>query len=228
MREYVIAKYIRLSIEDAVTESLSIPHQRRLLDEYIEGMDIHGATVLEFVDNGYTGTNYERPAVQELLTLVQSGGVDCILCKDFSRFGRNAVETGYFVDQVFPLYQTRFISVSDGFDSDDHKEDTGGIDIAFKHIIHEQYSRDLSIKVKSAKRQQMARGENIVKNAIYGYRKGANGRWEIDDTAAEVVRTMYRLALDGLPPAKIRDRLCTVKIPTPREYQSMQIGRAHV
>ena len=109
----IIAKYIRLSVDDGITESLSIPHQSMILDAHIDELDIPNATVIEFVDNGYTGTNMERPALQEMLDLVRSGRVNCIVVKDFSRFSRNALESGYYIEQVFPLYHIRFISVSD-------------------------------------------------------------------------------------------------------------------
>ena len=102
--------------------------------------------ILEFIDNGHTGTNFERPAVQELLTMVQAGKINCIIVKDLSRFGRNSIETGYFIERVFPLYHTRFISVSDDFDTANFKGDTGGIDIAFKYLISEWYSRYMSLK----------------------------------------------------------------------------------
>ncbi len=88
-------------------------------------MIFRGAEVMEFVDNGHTGTNFERPAVQEMLELVRAGKVNCIVVKDFSRFGRNAIETGYFIERVFPLYRVRFISVSDRFDSAEYEGDTG-------------------------------------------------------------------------------------------------------
>jgi hypothetical protein len=225
MSEYVIAKYIRLSVEDDKTESMSIPHQRLMLDRHIEELEIPNAKVIEFVDNGHSGTNMERPAVQEMLDLARSGGVNCICVKDFSRFSRNAMDSGYFIEQVFPLYQIRFISVTDNFDSNDHKNDTGGIDVAFKLLMHEYYSKDLSEKIKSAKRIQMARGENIVAGAIYGYRKNDTGNWEPDPGAAAVVREIYRMALDGISPAKIRDRLFEEKYPTPREYIDMKHGK---
>ena len=176
MSNYVIAKYLRLSFDDAVTDSLSIPNQHSQIDSHIEALDIPNVEVLEFIDNGYTGTNLERPAVQELLDLVQCGRVNCIITKDFSRFSRNAIESGYYIEQVFPLYRIRFISVSDGFDSNDCIDGTGGIEVAFKLLMHEHYSRDLSRKVKSTKRVQMLNGENIVANAIYGYRKNEGGR----------------------------------------------------
>lgn len=110
----MIALYIRLSVEDFKTESLSIPNQKLILREKAMSLpEWDNGEVLEFVDNGHTGTNFERPAVQELLTMVQAGKIDCIIVKDLSRFGRNSIETGYFIERVFPLYHTRFISVSD-------------------------------------------------------------------------------------------------------------------
>jgi DNA invertase Pin-like site-specific DNA recombinase len=143
MQEYTIAKYIRLSLDENITDSMSIENQRLILDKHIADMDIPNARILEMVDNGYSGTNYERPAVQELLAMVREGKIDCIAVKDFSRFGRNAIETGYFIEQVFPLFRTRFISVSDYFDSDKHEGGTGGMEVAFKFIMHEYYSKDL-------------------------------------------------------------------------------------
>ena len=220
--EYVIAKYIRLSIEDDKTESLSIENQHLLLDRHIDGLEMPNARVLDFVDNGHTGVNMERAAMQEMLELVRAGGVNLIIFKDFSRFSRNAMDSGYFIEQVFPLYQVRVISVSDDYDSDNYIGDAGGIDVAFKFLMHEYYSADLSAKVKSAKRLQMRRGENIVAKAIYGYHK-VDGKWEPDGVASEVVRKIYDLAQDGLSPAQIRDRLFAENIPTPQEY--LELGR---
>ncbi|MCL1842321.1 MAG: recombinase family protein [Defluviitaleaceae bacterium] len=214
----VIAKYIRLSLDDGITESLSIPNQHMLLDAHIDELEIPNATVIEFVDNGYTGTNMERPALQEMLDLVRSGRINCIVVKDFSRFSRNALESGYYIEQIFPLYRIRFISVSDRFDSNDYMNDTGGIDVAFKFLMHEYYSQDLSKKVKSAKRIKMARGENIVATAIYGYRKNDVGKWEPEPRSANVVRKIFELALQGLPPSIVKVRLFEAGEPTPREH----------
>jgi DNA invertase Pin-like site-specific DNA recombinase len=180
MNEFVIAKYLRLSIDDAVSESMSIPHQRLMLDEFIDELAIPNTTVIEFEDNGYTGTNLDRPAAQEMLDLVRCGRVNCIVVKDFSRFSRDSMESGYYVEQVFPLYGVRFISVSDHYDSIDYTGGTGGLDVAFKFIMHEHYSRDLSKKVKSTLQIRMKNGENIVGDAIYGYRKNKAGKWEYD------------------------------------------------
>jgi len=222
MNEYVIAKYIRLSIDDGITESLSITNQHRMLDRLIDDMEISNVTVMEFVDNGYSGTNMERPALQEMLELVRSGRINCIMVKDFSRFSRNMAESGYYIEKVFPLYRIRFISISDRFDS---KEDSGGIDVTFRFLMHEFYSQDLSKKVKSARRIKMVRGENIVANAIYGYRKNDVGKWEPEEISSSIVVMIYEMALAGMPPSVIKEKLCLAGCPTPREHIEMLRGK---
>lgn len=148
---YIIALYIRLSTEDRKTGSMSIDSQRQLLRHYADSaMDVKRFEIREFVDNGFSGTNFERPAIQKLLELVRNGQINCIMVKDFTRFGRNSIEVGYFMERVFPLYRVRFISVNDNFDSDTLHGDTGGINVAFKYLV-KFYSRDLSIKNKSAR-----------------------------------------------------------------------------
>ena len=147
MQKYVIALYIRLSLEDYKYDSMSIENQHLALNEFVSSMpESANAEVLEFIDNGYSGTNFERPKVQELIEMVRANKIDCIIVKDFSRFGRNSIETGYFIERVFPLFHTRFISINDDFDSDQHKGDTGGMDVAFKYLISEYYSRDMSME----------------------------------------------------------------------------------
>lgn len=221
MRKYLIALYIRLSLEDVKTESMSIPNQRLILREKAMSLsEWDNAEVMEFVDNGHSGTNFERPAVQELLKMVQAGKVDCIIVKDLSRFGRNSIETGYFIECVFPLYHTRFISVSDHFDTADYKGDTGGIDIAFKYLISECYSRDMSMKTKSAKYAKMRRGEYQSAICPYGYKKSADGRMEPDTEAAEVVKQIFLWGAEGNTAAEIIRRLYEKRIPTPAEYRA--------
>lgn len=219
MHEYVIAKYLRLSLDDAKSESMSIENQRIIIGEHIASLDESNVKVLEFVDNGHSGTNFERPGVQEVLRLVQSGVIDCVIVKDFSRFGRNSLEVGYFIEKVFPLFHTRFISVSDMFDTNDHEEDTGGLAVAIQYVTHEFYSRDLSKKIKSAKRERMRRGEYQSKNCVFGYIKGEDGRLTIDDLAAETVRMIFALAAEGNSYSAIAKRLYDAKRPTPAEYK---------
>ena len=219
---------MRLSQDDAVSESMSIHHQRIMLDEFIDELSIPNAsntTVLEFVDNGYSGTNLNRPGVQEMLDLVRSARVNCIIVKDFSRFSRDSMESGYYIEQVFPLYGVRFIAVSDHYDSADYDGGTGGLDVAFKFLMHEHYSKDLSKKVRSALHISMKNGEHIVGSAIHGYRKNGSGKWEHDPPAAEVVRDIFSMALEGMTTAQIRDKLFADRKPTPKEYEHLNKGK---
>ncbi|GHU94485.1 hypothetical protein FACS1894208_05650 [Clostridia bacterium] len=190
-----IAKYIRLSIEDSKSDSMSIENQRLLLDRHIKSLNIPNASIIEEVDNGSTGTNYDRPGIQRILERVRAGEIEILLIKDFSRLGRNAIETGYLVEMVFPLFKTRLISVSDGFDSNEHLGDTGGLEVAFKFLMHEYYSRDLSKKIKSAKNEKIRRGEYYT-HIPFGYIK-QNGKLTIDEPKAEIVREIFNLKLDG-------------------------------
>ena len=143
MQKYVIALYIRLSIEDYKYDSLSIENQSLVLHEYAASMpEALNAEIMEFIDNGYSGTNFERPQVQKLIELVRANQIDCIIVKDFSRFGRNSIETGYFIERVFPLFHTRFISISDDFDSSKFKGDTGGMDgiqVSHQRVLQPRY-----------------------------------------------------------------------------------------
>ncbi len=218
--KYTIALYIRLSVEDVKTESLSIHNQRLVLEKYAETLiDTDDYEILEFVDNGYTGTNFERPAVQELLELIRTFKINCILVKDFSRFGRNSLEVGYFIEQVFPLFKVRFISINDNFDTVNYNGDTGGMEFAFKNLINEYYSIDLSRKSKTAKYSKMRKGEYQSKICRFGYKKGKNNRLEIDDEAAKAVKMIFQMVLDGKSIPQIAQCLYEKNIPTPGEYK---------
>ena len=220
MNNYVIAKYIRLSLEDLKYDSLSISNQRNLLDKHIETLDIENAEVLEFEDNGWSGTNFERPAVQELLELVKCSKVNCIIVKDFSRFGRNSIEMGYFIEKVFPIFGVRFISINDNFDSSTFIGETGGLEVAFKYLINEIYSQDLSVKTKSAKYAKMRRGEYQAKVCFYGYKVTADKKLIPDENTAPVVKMIFELAHQGKSSFQISQVLYEKGIPTPGEYKT--------
>lgn len=218
---YTIALYMRLSLEDEKTDSLSIPNQRLILREKAMSLpEWSGAEILEFVDNGHTGTNFERPAVQRLLEMANLGKINCIMVKDLSRFGRNSIETGYFIEKVFPLYHIRFIAVSDNFDSAELNGDTGGVDMAFKYLINECYSRDMSIKSKSAKYARFKRGEYQSVVCPYGYQKSVDGRMKPDEETADYVRQIFQWAADGLSAGAIARKLSEMKILTPGEHKA--------
>ncbi|MCM1335644.1 MAG: recombinase family protein [Bacteroides sp.] len=224
----MIALYIRLSLEDEKYDSLSIENQQILLREKAMSLPEYATSeVKEFVDNGHTGTNFERPAVQQLLEMVRAGKVSTILVKDLSRFGRNSIETGYFIEKVFPLYHVRFIAISDNFDTAEHKGETGGIEIAFKYLINEYYSRDLSIKSRTARMAKMRRGEYQSIICPYGYQKGANGRMIPDEETAENVRRIFEWAAQGLSSDEIVRKLYELGIPTPAEHKASKGKHYH-
>lgn len=223
MDNCVIAKYIRLSMDEAMTDSQSIESQRMMLDRFIaEKMSAEDATVLEFVDNGFSGTNFERPGVQELLELIQAGKVHCVLVKDFSRFGRNAIETGYFIERVFPLYSVRFISLDDCFDSAEYGGDTGGLEVSFKFLIHELYSKDLSRKITSVKRDKIRRGEALTKNCVFGYMLDSRRKMVIDPAAADTVRLIFNMYAKNKSLADIEKRLYEESRLSPASYKKQK------
>lgn len=227
MDKYIIALYLRLSLDDSKTQSVSIETQRKILQAFVDSLEIPNAEIIEFVDNGYSGTNFERPKVQELLDLVRSFKINCIIVKDFSRFGRNSIEVGYFTQQVFPLFNVRFISVSDNFDSDNYKGDTGGLAVAFKYLVNECYSRDLSRKTKTAKYSKMRRGEYNSGTYCYGYIRGEDGGMEIDSYAADIVRMIFNLSAEGKTSTDISKMLFDKGIPTPAQHKAKRGIKTH-
>ena len=218
---YVIALYMRLSVKGIRVDSMSIENQRNSLLKFVDSMeDVRNAQILEFADDGYSGTNFERPAVQRLLEMVQEGKINCVIVKDFTRFGRNSLEVGYYMERVFPAYRVRFISVNDSYDSGTMAGDTGGVNVAFKYLMGEFYSRDLSVKTRTAKYVRMRRGEYQSVICPYGYRKSADGRMEPDEETAPVVRLIFELAAKGLNSQQISNALFDREIPTPGEYKA--------
>ena len=185
------------------------------------------AEVLEFIDNGYSGTNFERPKVQELIELVRANQIDCIIVKDFFSVWAKQHRNRLLHRAGVPIISHRFISINDDFDSDQHKGDTGGMDVAFKYLISEYYSRDMSMKTKSAKYAKMQRGEYQSKICPYGYRKSADGRMEPNPETAAVVQLIFQLAATGIGAAAITRELFKRGIPTPGEYKAAHGQQYH-
>jgi DNA invertase Pin-like site-specific DNA recombinase len=188
--------------------------------------DMDGGKILEFVDNDYSGLNFERPGVQELLELVRDGKINCILVKDFSRFGRDALETGYFIERVFPLFQVRFIAVSDNYDSFACEGGIGGMEVSFKFLINEYYSRDLSMKIRTAKHAKAMRGELVTKNCAYGYMLDENRNMVIDPEAADTVRLIFGMYANKKSLVDIERRLYEEQRLTPLAHKKRRRGEA--
>ena len=169
MQKYVIALYIRLSIEDYKYDSLSIENQSLVLHEYAASMpEALNAEIMEFIDNGYSGTNFERPQVQKLIELVRANQIDCIIVKDLSRFGRNYIETGRYLERIFPFMGVRFIAINDHYDSAEENDDKGRILIPFNNLINDTYCRDISLRVRSHLDVKRKEGQFIGSFAGYG------------------------------------------------------------
>lgn len=209
---------MRLSDEDdhEFQESNSITSQREILKNYLnshrEFVDYH---TVEFCDDGYSGTNFTRPGVQKMLEQVRAGEISVIMVKDFSRFGRNYIEVGNYLEQVFPFLGIRFISVNDGFDSDVSDFSGEFLDVAFKNLVHDLYSKDLSEKIISVRQMKARKGEFITPYAPYGYLKSPEQRLVPDLEAALVVRRIFHMALEGVPKAHIANALNRDGIPAP-------------
>jgi len=221
----ILAEYIRLSQEDENEgESNSIINQRDLLNAFVESSpDLSQYEVVEFCDDGYSGTNFDRPGVKALLEEVRAGNIQCIIVKDLSRFGRNYIDIGDYLEQIFPFLGVRFISVNDRFDSNDFDGTTGGLDVGFRNLIYSLYSKDLSQKVRSAKKTRMEKGEFIGSHAPYGYAKSPENRKKlvVDKKAAAVVRRIFAMADEGKNAVQIANVLNTENIPTPYIYKRL-------
>lgn len=218
-----IASYLRLSKEDGreEAESGSIGMQRQLLQGYIRA-HFKQYDLTEFCDDGYTGTNLRRPGVTALLAQVKEGAVDCIIVKDFSRFSRDYIELGTYVGQLFPLMNVRFISVNDGYDSSDGSDRAGELDVVFRHLLYDLYSKDLSVKVRSALAVRQAKGIYAAATPPFGYKKAPGDRHmlEIAEDEAEVVRKIFAMAADGMSSSRIARRLNEDGVKTPAEFRA--------
>lgn len=182
-KRYCVAMYLRISVEDednqkkGKDESNSIGNQRDLLYRHIESCpELSGGKVIELCDDGFSGTNFQRPAVTRLLDMARAKELDCVILKDFSRFGRDYIEVSNYIDQIFPFLGIRIISVNDGYDSVAMSGKTSGVDIAFRNIIYDYYSKDLSAKVKSGKLTKAKKGDYLSPYAPFGYRKSESNK----------------------------------------------------
>ena len=223
----VIACYIRLSEDDEDTakgikdESNSVTAQRNLIRGYIKReSDFEGYGVLEYVDDGYTGTTFTRPGYERLMEDAKGGNISVIIVKDFSRLGRDYLETGNLLERIFPLLQIRFISVNDNYDSADCNGMTGGLTVALKNVMNAMYSKDLSGKVRSAMTTRAKNGQYVAAKVAYGYVKDSEDIHHllIDDEAADNVRLIFNFAAEGKNKHWICGYLNTNGIPTPSEY----------
>ena len=223
-RVYAVGGYVRLSVEDSGKPGTdTIEEQKSLIVGYIEEhADLR--LVRLYCDNGHTGTNFERPAFDQLMNDIRAGKIDCIVVKDLSRFGRNYLETGNYLERVFPYIDVRFIAVTDHFDTLTAERNSDGYIIPLKNIINEVYSRDISRKSASVLAEKQRKGEFIGTWAAYGYRKCEDDPHKIepDEETAPVVREIFSLRLSGMGYLQIARLLNARGIPSPGRYHYLK------
>lgn len=214
--------YVRLSKEDKehMDSSQSVLSQKQMIEKFLR---VHSDIELYdyFVDDGYSGTDMERPEFQRMKQAFEDGIINCIIIKDLSRLARNDEESGKYIFIIFPFYNIRFISVNDHVDSYERPESVNNLEISFKNIMHSEYSRDLSKKVISASNVRRKRGEFLGAFCAYGYKKDPLDfhHLVIDDEAAMTVRYIYKRYLETQNMYAIAQELSESNIPTPLEYK---------
>lgn len=236
MREtrLALAKYLRTSLEDygkshqLVDQSNSIINQRKVIERYIvEHEDLNGMDTVEYIDDGYTGTNMDRPRFRDMIRDIEDGKISCIIVKDLSRLGRNYLEVGEYLEKIFPAAGIRVITATDGYDSQTLSGTTGGIAVGLRNLIYDSYSKDLSVKVRSAMQVRMEKGR-FVNHTPYGYQKSPEDKHLMipDPETAPIVREIFRLALAGKSTSQIATVLNDRKVPTPLQYKQHRIRPA--
>lgn len=221
---YNVSLYERLSREDGdKLESDSIINQQALLEDYCrQHSELH--IVDHYSDDGYTGTNFDRPAFKRLLHDIESGDINCVIVKDLSRFGRDYIDMGYYLERYFPSHNVRFIAINDRIDSERGPYD---MMLPLKNVFNTQYAKDISEKVRSAFSVKQHRGEFVGAFASYGYLKDPENHNHliIDPVAAAIVHRIFEMAASGIGQNRIAIILNDEKIPCPSEYKRLMGDR---
>ena len=211
-----VAIYIRLSREDLdkadSTDSLSVNNQKTVLMEYVKK---NGYTLVDvYIDDGYTGTNFDRPAFKRMIKDIENGKIDMVITKDLSRLGRDYIATGEYVEKYFPLHNVRYVALLDGIDT---FLDTCNNDIApFKAVINDMYSRDNSKKIRTALKSMQQKGKWVGGCTPFGYTKDPEDKNHLipDSKEAPIVKEIFRLAGNGMTYYQIKDKLTKDNVPT--------------
>lgn len=227
-KTYLCGGYLRLSKEDGdvagseTLQSNSIENQKEYIEDYIHSKP--EIKIVDFyVDDGYSGVNFDRPDFQRMLQDIKNKKIDCVIVKDLSRLGRNYIEVGRYIERLFPLLGVRFIAINDNFDSADDTAASNNIIIPFKNLINDAYCRDISIKIRSHLEVKRKRGEFIGAFAVYGYMRGKDkNKLIVDPYAAEIVKEIFGMKMDGMSQQAIADELNSLGILSPAEYKKEQ------
>lgn len=217
------AAYIRLSVENNGQETDdSLRTQIALVESFIcKHNDLY--LLDTYVDNGFSGTKFDRPEFVRMMDDVKTGRIQCVVVKDLSRFGRDYLETGYYIETIFPLLNVRFISITDQFDST-REEDRNSLSVPIKNIVNAMYAKDYSRKQEAFREMCKKTGRVMDINAPYGYRMAKETkRLEIDQSVAPYVRMIFAWALAGVPRLEIARRMEIVGAPTPAKHDNWKV-----
>ncbi len=231
-RQFLAAMYLRLSRDDSdvgnvtdregnlKSESNSIGNQRELIRAFIheqQNMELYDI----YVDDGFSGSNFDRPEFKRMMCDIEAGKVNCVIVKDLSRFGRDYIESGRYIQKVFPALSVRFIALTDHYDSFQTDVSESGIVLPVKNFINDAYCRDISTKIKSQFEVKRKKGECIAPFAPYGYKKEENNKNRLvpDEYAADVVRKIFSWKMEGMAVSAIAEKLNKLGILSPKEYK---------
>lgn len=221
---YRTALYARLSVEDSKNPDCdTIENQMNLLREYVKDKP-YLQVAEEFVDNGVTGTRFDRPGFSRMIGCMRKGDIDCIIVKDFSRLGRNYLEAGDYLEKIFPFFGVRFISVTDGYDSLLSEAAEDGLIVPLKNLINEAYAKDVSKKIETALAIKQRKGEFVGANAPYGYKKSPENKHRliVDEEVRQVVVDIFEWKAAGMGYGAIARKLNEAGIPAPSRYRYLK------
>lgn len=227
-KTYLCGGYLRLSKEDddiAKSETLqsnSIENQKEYIEDYLQSKP--EIRVVDFyIDDGYSGVNFDRPDFQRMLQDIKDKKINCLIVKDLSRLGRNYIEVGKYIERLFPFLGVRFIAINDNFDSADDAALSNNIIVPFKNLINDAYCRDISIKIRSHLEVKRKRGEFIGAFPVYGYMRGEDkNKLIVDPCAAEIVKEIFAMKMEGMSQQAIADELNRLGVLSPAEYKKEQ------
>ena len=225
-QEFNVGIYIRLSQEDKdkkyESDSESVINQKELLKSYVKNNNFNLSG--EYVDDGYSGTNFDRPGFQKMLEDIKKKKINCVIVKDLSRFGRDHVMTGYYIETFFPENSIRFISILESYDS--FKNQASNDSSTFIIACNDYYSKQNSIKIKNVLNDKRRNGKFIGSKPSYGYMRNPEDKGHLipDPKTAPTVKKIFKWRVDGIGPTEIATRLNNENIPTPSQYKNIKFS----
>ena len=226
MKKWNIAAYLRLSSDDRdKSESNSIGNQRNIIKQYIKTNNLN-VNANYYIDDGYSGTTFERPDFKKMIKDIKDNKINCIIVKDLSRLGRNYIEVGKYIDEIFPSYNIRFIAINDNIDSYKDPKSLSSVIVPFKNLMNDEYARDISQKVRCVLDNKKSNGQFIGSSAPYGYLRDPNDKYKfiIDKKAGKVVKKIFSMILSGKSKKEVVEELNKMNISTPSVYKFEEIN----